>query len=434
MALPVPYGLSPSKVESFKSCALAFRFSAIDRLPEPPVALRRRRARSSTARSSCCSKSRRARRTLEAAMTALDRAFTEMSTDPDLTGLGLDDEQLQSLPRRRRGARPPVLPPRRPDGGASRSASSCSSSAEVGGSTLRGIIDRLELDDDGELVVTDYKTGRPPHGQHEQGRLSAASTSTRFLCERVLGRRPARVQLLYLSEPIAIIAHAVRAEDGVPRPQGRTRSGRRSSGRASPRLPAEARGAVRLLRVQGRTARRSGATRRRSAPTPRRRAQLPEPVLLVGGVADAPFGPTVARFDEAVDDAGSTGCGATRSLTASSTSPPRSATTACSGTSSGSAAAARAGRTAARRRRARGDLGVESAARQPRPEVAVQPHPARTTASALTGCASPSRAASRAGTPSSAFLAAALLSDRRPLPEPRSGTGWRAWSRAAGCT
>ena len=29
MALPVPYGLSPSKVESFKSCALAFRFSAI---------------------------------------------------------------------------------------------------------------------------------------------------------------------------------------------------------------------------------------------------------------------------------------------------------------------------------------------------------------------------------------------------------------------
>ena len=36
MALPVPYGLSPSKVESFKSCALAFRFSAIHRLPEPP--------------------------------------------------------------------------------------------------------------------------------------------------------------------------------------------------------------------------------------------------------------------------------------------------------------------------------------------------------------------------------------------------------------
>src|SRR5436305_6666234 len=36
MALPLPASLTPSKVASFKDCALAFRFSAIDRLPEPP--------------------------------------------------------------------------------------------------------------------------------------------------------------------------------------------------------------------------------------------------------------------------------------------------------------------------------------------------------------------------------------------------------------
>ena len=36
MALPLPSSLTPSKVASFKDCALAFRFSAIDRLPEPP--------------------------------------------------------------------------------------------------------------------------------------------------------------------------------------------------------------------------------------------------------------------------------------------------------------------------------------------------------------------------------------------------------------
>ncbi|MGH9262474.1 MAG: PD-(D/E)XK nuclease family protein, partial [Acidimicrobiales bacterium] len=38
MAFPVPRSLSPSKVSSFTDCALAFRFSAIDRLPEPPTA------------------------------------------------------------------------------------------------------------------------------------------------------------------------------------------------------------------------------------------------------------------------------------------------------------------------------------------------------------------------------------------------------------
>src|SRR2546421_5011488 len=36
MTLPLPTSLSPSKVSSFKDCALAFRFSTIDRLPEPP--------------------------------------------------------------------------------------------------------------------------------------------------------------------------------------------------------------------------------------------------------------------------------------------------------------------------------------------------------------------------------------------------------------
>ena len=36
MALVPPETLSPSKVSSFKDCALAFRFSAIDRLPEAP--------------------------------------------------------------------------------------------------------------------------------------------------------------------------------------------------------------------------------------------------------------------------------------------------------------------------------------------------------------------------------------------------------------
>ncbi len=36
MSLALPTSLSPSKVASFKDCALAFRYRAIDRLPEPP--------------------------------------------------------------------------------------------------------------------------------------------------------------------------------------------------------------------------------------------------------------------------------------------------------------------------------------------------------------------------------------------------------------
>ena len=76
-------------------------------------------------------------------------------------------------------------------------------SVTVGSLTLRGIIDRLELDEDGELVVTDYKTGRAPSQAFEQARLGGVHFYA-YLCEAVLGRRPSRIQLLHLREPLMI--------------------------------------------------------------------------------------------------------------------------------------------------------------------------------------------------------------------------------------
>jgi putative RecB family exonuclease len=76
--------------------------------------------------------------------------------------------------------------------------------ADLGGVTLRGVIDRLELAPDGALVVTDYKTGTAPRVQYEGKRLAGVHFYA-FLCEAVLGRRPDRIQLLHLREPEAII-------------------------------------------------------------------------------------------------------------------------------------------------------------------------------------------------------------------------------------
>ena len=77
--------------------------------------------------------------------------------------------------------------------------------APVGDLTLRGIIDRLELDDDGELVVTDYKTGRAPSPNWERKSLSGLNFYA-FLCESVFGRRPAAIRLMYLSSKETITA------------------------------------------------------------------------------------------------------------------------------------------------------------------------------------------------------------------------------------
>jgi putative RecB family exonuclease len=78
--------------------------------------------------------------------------------------------------------------------------------AQAGDLELRGIIDRLDLDDDGELIVTDYKTGRPPWPNRELHSLGAVHFYA-FLCEQVLGRLPKAIRLVYLRDGVTITAH-----------------------------------------------------------------------------------------------------------------------------------------------------------------------------------------------------------------------------------
>ena len=114
---------------------------------------------------------------------------------------------------------------------------------------LRGIIDRLELDDDGGLVVTDYKTGKVPGERQEQGRLTGVHFYS-YLCESLFGRRPSRIQLLYLGEPVAIVTTpSEQSTRGLEKKVGDL-VGDRAGVRAR-RLPAQAQRAVQLVLVQG---------------------------------------------------------------------------------------------------------------------------------------------------------------------------------------
>lgn len=200
MALEVPVSLTPSKIATFKDCGLAFRFSAIDKVPEPPSvpATRGTFVHAALERLFGLPADQR---DVEQALRCLDDAFVALAQDDDYTGLHLDEEQASTfrqeaevLVRRYfeledpRGVQPIGL--------------ELKLEAEVtlpSGSlvTLRGIIDRLELDADGGLIVTDYKTGKPPGPRQEQQRLGGVHFYA-YLCERLFGQRPSRVQLLYL--------------------------------------------------------------------------------------------------------------------------------------------------------------------------------------------------------------------------------------------
>lgn len=202
MALPLPTSLSPSKVSSFKDCALAFRLSVIERLPEPPSPHAAKGTLVHRALQLLMWEEEPAGRTPAAALAKLERAVPEI----------LDGEEYAALPWTE-GEREGFVADaaalidnyfRLEDPGSVRVlGTELRMSVDLGSLRLSGIIDRLDLDADGELVVTDYKTGRAPSANYEQSRLGGVQFYA-FLCEQVLGRRPARVQLLHLREPLSI--------------------------------------------------------------------------------------------------------------------------------------------------------------------------------------------------------------------------------------
>jgi putative RecB family exonuclease len=201
MPLEVPGSLSPSKVSSFRDCALAFRLSVIDRLPEPPSP---HAAKGTVVHRALELLFQRppADRTPALALQLVEPSIDEVLSSDEYAALVLDDRDAFVVDARSLVERyfqledPATIEP---------VGLELMLEAEIGGVRLRGIIDRLEEDAEGNLVVTDYKTGRVPGERYEQNKLGGVHFYA-YLCELALGRRPARVQLLYLAQPLAIVA------------------------------------------------------------------------------------------------------------------------------------------------------------------------------------------------------------------------------------
>jgi putative RecB family exonuclease len=190
----VPTGLSPSRVEQFTSCPLAFRFSSIEKLPEAPSvhATRGSLVHRALELAFCRPAPERTPELFRRSLAAARAEFAEL---PDFTGLRLTPDEIEAFDSQCRELVANYL--RMEDPGAVHPIGlELRLSADVGTLQLRGIIDRLELRDGG-LVVTDYKTGRAPSVNWEQRSLAGVHFYS-FLCERVFGRRPVAIRLMYL--------------------------------------------------------------------------------------------------------------------------------------------------------------------------------------------------------------------------------------------
>ncbi len=204
MPFDPPRSLSPSKVSSFRDCALAFRFKAIEHLPDPATEWTVKGTLVHSALEGLFWNHPQGSRSPAAAAAELDAAWTALQDDADWLSLDLGAEEAGAFRTDAGQLVANYFALEDPDE-ITPVGIELTLEARLEDVRLRGILDRLDRTPDGELVVIDYKTGRAPSPIYEQARLAGVQLYA-LLCQEVLGQRPVQVKLLHLKEPTAIIA------------------------------------------------------------------------------------------------------------------------------------------------------------------------------------------------------------------------------------
>ncbi|WP_200807825.1 PD-(D/E)XK nuclease family protein [Demequina sp. NBRC 110056] len=198
--------LSPSRAGDFRQCPLLFRLRTIDRLPEPPSLVPNLGTLVHAVLEHLYDRPP-AERTAATAHAMLEPAWEAMvAKDPELADLVADPAERESFFSDARGRLDTYFTMENPQRLEPTGREEFVEYQLDDGPRLRGVIDRVEVAPDGSIRITDYKTGKTPHPRYGQ----QAKFQMRFyalLVERLRGRRPALLQLLYLRDGGTVVLH-----------------------------------------------------------------------------------------------------------------------------------------------------------------------------------------------------------------------------------
>jgi len=188
--------LSPSRASDFKLCPQLFKYKAIDKIEVPPTVYQ---ARGTTAHLALqrLFDDAAADRTPDRLYDLFREAWTELKPEefPELFDTVEEErawgiESLGILANYFDVEDPSAFDPLDRE---------LDMLEEIGDLTIRGILDRIE-ERDGDLVITDYKTGKAPPERYALPAFFALKIYALLIRQR-LGRTPVALRLMYLNGP-----------------------------------------------------------------------------------------------------------------------------------------------------------------------------------------------------------------------------------------
>jgi len=198
---PLPKSLSPSRLSDFQACPRRYQHASVERIAQPA--------------SYASAKGRFVHfvfeklyllpapdRTIERARDYVAPAIDEILTDDVRKDLAMDDAMLQRM----LGETEEIITryfqmedPRTVNS----EGVELRLGVTVGATPLFGILDRLDRDADGNLVIVDYKTGGLPNRNYDSQTFANAELYA-VLCQEKLGETPTKIRLLYVAQGEAL--------------------------------------------------------------------------------------------------------------------------------------------------------------------------------------------------------------------------------------
>ena len=195
---PKPYGVSPSRVNQIESCPRQYQFSSIDKLPEKKKMETYRGTVFHAILEEMFNRTAETPelRTVDYTLSLMREMFRGLVTPEYAEEMGIDEQGIQVFGRDVAKYIRTYFTMEDPTLITSEGIE-IQMDVDMGGWKLRGILDRLDRDADGNLEIVVYKTGKVPTDKYKASAILPSKIYA-YLCEQVLGERPKQIRLLYV--------------------------------------------------------------------------------------------------------------------------------------------------------------------------------------------------------------------------------------------